>query len=175
MRREARAAPGHLAGSPAPLLRKYLKQRSPPAATGRLFCAWSSSADKPDLRARPDWVLTWPREAVERPRCPAWNPFLAALGAGYPRGRPSSHPTLNGSQADFHPGALLGFLNFQLLTPSLMISRADGFTAPGPGIPPAKRSILQLWFVRDEDCVSVKSSMALQRNLGIINNRHLGE
>lgn len=34
--REARAAPCHLAGSPAPLLRKYLKQRSPPAITGRL-------------------------------------------------------------------------------------------------------------------------------------------
>lgn len=36
VQREARAAPWHLAGSPAPLLRKYLEQRSPPATTGRL-------------------------------------------------------------------------------------------------------------------------------------------
>lgn len=35
VRREARAAPWHLAGSPATQLRKYLEQRRPPA-TGRL-------------------------------------------------------------------------------------------------------------------------------------------
>ena len=61
--REARAAPWHLAGSPAPPLRKYLEQRRPPATTGRLSCACSAEAEESDPQARPGLVLTRPQEA----------------------------------------------------------------------------------------------------------------
>lgn len=81
----------HLAGSPAPPLRKYLEQRSPPATTGRRSCACSASAEESDLPARPGLVLTGPQEATEGPRWPVWSTFLAAWG-GPCRGRPSSHP-----------------------------------------------------------------------------------
>ena len=73
--REARATPWHLAGSPAPPLRKYLEQRNPPATTGRLSCACSTQAEESDLRASPGQVLTWPQEA--QPGIPAW---LSAVG-----------------------------------------------------------------------------------------------
>lgn len=54
--REARAAPWHLAGSPAPPLRKCLEQRSPPAATGRLSLRLQLLSEESDLRARPGQV-----------------------------------------------------------------------------------------------------------------------
>lgn len=51
--REASAAPWHLAGSPAGLLRKYLVQRSSPATLAASPCPCSSTAEEPDLQARP--------------------------------------------------------------------------------------------------------------------------
>lgn len=84
VRWETRAAPWHLAGSPAPPLRKYLQQRRPPTTLATSPCPCNSVTEESDLWARPGWVLTWPQEATERPRGPAWNTFLSVL-AGHPR------------------------------------------------------------------------------------------
>lgn len=105
--REARAAPWHLAGSPAPPLRKYLEQKSPPATTGRLSCACSAQAEESDLRASPGQVLTWPQEA--RPGTPPGSLRWASQGELF-------------FSPHFHPGTLWGCLDFRLLPLSPQMS-----------------------------------------------------
>lgn len=119
--REARAAPWHLAGSPAPPLRKYLEQRRPPATTGRLSCACRAEAEESDPRARPGRVLTRPQEA--QPGTPA-----GLSGVGIPGGALPLTP--------FSPRGSLGCLDFRLLPLSPQVSsQSRWFTALGPGNP----------------------------------------